>query len=74
MIKVKATAEYEKRNLKDKELGYIPKAGEEFEISQERFNVLNGNNFCKAIFVEEIKEEQKADVKKPRAKRTKKGE
>ena len=33
-----------------------PEEGKEFEVSEERFDVLRGNNPYKAVFVEEIKE------------------
>ena len=53
-MKVKATDEYVKRNLKDKELDRIPVAGEIFEVSKERYEVLTGNNPFNAIFVEKV--------------------
>ena len=53
-MKVKATDEYVKRNLKDKELDRIPVAGEIFEVSKERYEVLTGNNPFNAIFVEKL--------------------
>lgn len=55
-MKVRATAEYEKRNIKDEGLDKIPKEGEVFEVSEERFNVLNGNNKYKIVFVTKIEE------------------
>ena len=51
---VRATDKYEKLNLKDNELGKIPKKGEEFEVSEERFEVLTKTNKYKAIFVEKV--------------------
>ena len=65
-MKVKATAEYEKRNLKDVELDYIPREGEEFEVSEERYRLLSGNNPFKAKFVEKVEEQknEQEEVKK----------
>lgn len=63
---VKATDKYKKLNLKDKELGRIPKQGEEFEVSDERYKVLTKENKFNEVFVtkvEEIKEVETA-VKK----------
>jgi hypothetical protein len=51
---VRATDKYEKLKLKDNELGRIPKKGEEFEVSKERFEVLTKTNEYKAIFVEKV--------------------
>lgn len=61
-MKVKATNEYIKRNLQDVELKRIPKEGDVFEVSKERFEILNGKNKYNAIFVEEVLEES-AEVK-----------
>lgn len=51
---VRATDKYEKLNLKDNELGRIPKKGEDFEVSEERFEVLTKTNKYKAVFVEKV--------------------
>lgn len=51
---VKATNKYEKLNVKDKELDRVPKAGEEFEVSEERYKVLTETNEYKEVFVEAI--------------------
>ena len=61
-MKVKATNEYTKRNLQDAELKRIPKEGEEFEVSEERFQVLNGKNRYNAIFVEKVELEGTNEV------------
>ena len=61
-MKVRATDKYEKLNIKDEILNRIPKAGEVFEVSDERFDILNGNNFYKKIFVEVVKEDTKMKV------------
>ena len=55
-MKVKATNEYEKRNLQDAELKRVPKQGEIFEVSKERFEILNGKNRFNAVFVEKVEE------------------
>lgn len=55
---VKATDKYEKLNLKDNELGRIPEAGEEFEVSEERFKVLTQTNRFNVKFVEKVKEKE----------------
>lgn len=69
-MKVKATDEYVKRNLKDKELDRIPVAGEIFEVSKERYEVLTGNNSFNTIFVEKVEEVETAT--KPKVNRKKK--
>lgn len=62
-MKVIATDKYEKLNIKDNELGRIPKQGEEFEISEERFKVLTQTNKFNIVFVEKVEEVETA-VKK----------
>ncbi len=73
---VKATNKYEELNLKDKELDRIPKAGEEFEVSEERYKVLTETNKFNTVFVERVKETEEikniskeAIVKKTRKKK-----
>ncbi len=61
-MKVKATGEYEKRNLQDAELKRIPKQGEEFEVSEERFQILNSKNKYNAVFVEKVELEGTNEV------------
>lgn len=63
-MKVKATGEYQKRNLTDAVLGRTPKEGEEFEVTEERFKVLSGNNPFKAIFVKAVEEKKEIEVAK----------
>lgn len=58
-MKVKATNVYEELKLKAVELDRVPKAGEVFEIKNEKFQFLNGNNNYKKVFVEKIEEEKK---------------
>lgn len=60
---VRATDKYEKLNLKDNELDRIPKAGEEFEVSKERYEVLTKTNSFKVAFVEKIEEVETATKK-----------
>lgn len=62
-MKVRATDKYEKLNIKDNELDRIPKQGEEFEISEERFKVLTQTNKFNIVFVEKVEEVETA-VKK----------
>lgn len=56
---VKATDKYEKLNLKDNELGRIPKEGEQFEVSEERYEVLTKTNKFNEVFVEKVEVETK---------------
>jgi len=53
-MKVKATNKYQELNVEDKELRRIPKVGEEFEVSGERYEILKGNNKYNAVFVESV--------------------
>lgn len=52
--KVKALHTYKELNIKDVELGKVPEAEEEFEVSDERLEILLGNNSYKRAFVEVI--------------------
>ena len=72
---VKATNKYEKLNLKDNELGRIPKEGEEFEVSEERYKILTQTNEFNEVFVEKvekIKEVETATKKVEKEKAVKK--
>ena len=60
---VKATDKYEKLNLKDNELNRIPKAGEQWEISEERYEVLTKTNRFHEVFVEKVEEVETATKK-----------
>lgn len=51
---VRATDQYEKLKLKDNLLNRIPKQGEEFEVSEERFEVLTKTNKFNVVFVEKV--------------------
>ena len=65
-MKVRANELYEKMKVKDKELGRIPKAGEEWEVTEERYKTLTSTNVYGVAFVEEIKEKTKKLVSKDR--------
>lgn len=69
-MKVKALDTYKKLNVRDNELGRIPEVGEEFEVTEERFKILNGDNKYKEIFVEEVKEIIEIDKKEMKDKKT----
>ena len=62
---VKALDTYEKYQITDNELGYIPKAGKQFKVDKCRLEVLLGKNRHNKVFVKlieeikEIKQEQK---------------
>lgn len=60
---VKATNKYKELNLKDNELGRIPKAGEEFEVTEERYKVLTKTNKFNTVFVEKVEEVETATKK-----------
>lgn len=59
---VQATDKYEKLNLKDNELGRIPKEGEKFEVSEERYEVLTKTNKFNTVFVKEIEEAEEVET------------
>lgn len=52
---VRATDKYEKLNIQDNELGRIPKPGEEWEITEERYKVLTKTNKYNTVFVEKVR-------------------
>lgn len=70
-MKVQATDVSKRFKLKIKELGRIANPGEVFEVTRDRFVVLNGANQFKSIFVtryvepEPAKEEAKVEEIKP---------
>ena len=71
-VKVEALDTYEKLNITDAVLGRVPKAGEQFEVTKERLNILMGNNAGGRIFVkivEPVKEVKKTIL--PKKKETK---
>ena len=53
---VRATEKYEELHLKDNELNRIPKKGEEFEVTNERYEVLTKTNRFHEVFVEKVEE------------------
>ena len=61
-MKVRATDKYAKLNLQDNELKRIPKAGEEFEVSKERYEVLTKTNKFNEVFVEKVEEAEEVEV------------
>lgn len=52
---VKATDKYEKLNIQDNELRRIPKEGEQWEVSEERYEVLTKTNKYNTVFVEKVR-------------------
>lgn len=62
-MKVKATNKYKELGLQDNELRRIPEAGEEWEVTEERYKVLTETNKFNAIFVKKV-EDKKESVKK----------
>lgn len=66
-MKVQATDVSKRYKLKIKELGRIANPGEVFEVTRDRFVVLNGANQFKSVFVtryvepEPVKEEAKVE-------------
>lgn len=59
---VQATDKYEKLNLKDNELGRIPKEGEQFEVSEERYTVLTQTNKFNEVFVKKVEEVEEIET------------
>lgn len=55
--KVRALDTYSKLKIKDAQFDEVLPIGYEFEVDDERLNVLLGSNKYKVPFVEEIKEE-----------------
>lgn len=58
---VKATNKYKELNIKDNILNRIPEAGEEFEVTEERFKVLTETNQYNVVFVEKVEEKEMED-------------
>lgn len=52
---VKATEQFEKEKIYPVELDFIPPLGYVFEVSEERYRILAGDNKFKKRFVEEVK-------------------
>ena len=62
MIEVEALGTYEELGAKDSELDRMPKAGERFEVSKERLEVLLGKNGFNKPFVKVVEKEVKEAV------------
>ena len=58
-MKVQATDVSKRYKLKIKELGRIANSGEVFEVTRDRFVVLNGANQFKSVFVVRYTEPEK---------------
>ena len=67
-MKVRATEMYEKKNVLDNELGRIPKKGEVFEISEERYETLTKDNRFNVVFVEKVEEAVEVETAKKEVK------
>ena len=61
-MKVRATNKYKELNLIDNELGRIPKAGEEWEVTKERYEVLTKTNKYNTVFVEKVEEVKEVET------------
>ena len=55
---VRARDKYEELNIEDIELKKKPKKGDEWEITEERFEVLTKNNPYNAVFVEKVRKKK----------------
>ena len=73
-MKVRATNQYKKLGLRSKELKRIPKEGEEFEVTEERFKILSGANPFKVPFVESLSKEENTSETEKKTKKKKKKE
>ena len=62
-MKVQATDVSKRYKLKIKELGRIANPGEVFEVTRDRFVVLNGANQFKSVFVVRYNEPEKEPEK-----------
>lgn len=69
-MKVKATDVYEKRQILDGTLKRIPKKGEIFEVTEERYKILRGNNIYGLVFVEEVETAKKEPIVEKAVKKT----
>ena len=64
MKKVIATAQFQKLKLKPNELDHVPRRGEIFEVTKERFNILSGDNEYNEKFVEKLKPKRRKEQNK----------
>lgn len=63
-MRVKATGEFKRLGVHPKELGNIPEEGFEFEVSEERYEILKGKNDFQVVFVKAIEKEIETATKK----------
>lgn len=68
---VKATDMSSKLNVRIKELHRVASPGEQFEVSPMRFEILNGKNRYKAVFVTAVKAATEKQTKKKVTKKNK---
>ena len=61
---VEALDTYEKGNITDNVLGRIPKTGEQFEVDEERLEVLLGKNDHHKVFVKKMEKPVEVENKK----------
>lgn len=59
---VRATDKYQKLNLQDNELGRIPQEGEQFDVSEKRYEVLTKTNKFNVVFVEKVEETKEVET------------
>lgn len=65
---VKATNKYKELNLKDNKLGRIPEAGEQWEVTEERYKILTQTNKFNVVFVEKVEEDKEVETATKRVK------
>lgn len=75
-MKVRATNEYQKGQIPDNELGFVPVEGYEWEVDEARYEILSNpdKNGFKKVFVKKVEEKKvekavKAEPKKRNAKK-----
>lgn len=68
LIFVEATDEWKKNNIVDNETGYVRIAGEQFYITQERFDILSGGNKYGLTLVNKISKVERKEKKKKKTK------
>lgn len=74
-VEVEALDTYQRFNVSDNELGYVPLPGERWEVSKERLNTLLGNNDKGRVYVkivEPVKQVKKAVLPKKETTKRKK--
>lgn len=59
---VEALVTYKEKGIKDKELNRIPEPGEQFEVTEERLEVLLGNNSYNKAFVKLVEEKDNDEI------------